>query len=57
LVYTPTIVVPAGFTRDNLPAGLCFISRPYGDGNLIKFAYAYEQATHHRRPPPSTTGL
>ncbi len=57
LVYVPTIVVPAGFTRDNLPAGLCFIGRPYDDGNLIKFAYAYEQATHHRRPPGSTTAL
>jgi amidase len=56
LVYVPTIVVPAGFTRDNLPAGVCFIGRPYDDGNLIKFAYAYEQATHHRRPPASTTG-
>jgi Asp-tRNA(Asn)/Glu-tRNA(Gln) amidotransferase A subunit family amidase len=57
LVYTPTIVVPAGFTRDNLPAGVCFIGRPYDDGNLIKFAYAYEQATHHRKPPASVTGL
>jgi Asp-tRNA(Asn)/Glu-tRNA(Gln) amidotransferase A subunit family amidase len=57
LVYVPTIVVPAGFTRDNLPAGVCFIGRPYDDGNLIKFAYAYEQATHHRRPPSSTTAL
>jgi amidase len=57
LVYVPTIVVPAGFTRDNLPAGVCFIGRPYDDGNLIKFAYAYEQATHHRKPPPSTTAL
>jgi Asp-tRNA(Asn)/Glu-tRNA(Gln) amidotransferase A subunit family amidase len=57
LVYVPTIVVPAGFTRDNLPAGLCFIGRPYDDGNLIKLAYAYEQATRHRRPPASTTGL
>ncbi len=57
LVWVPTIVVPAGFTRDNLPAGLCFIGRPYDDGNLIKFAYAYEQATHHRKPPASTTGL
>jgi Asp-tRNA(Asn)/Glu-tRNA(Gln) amidotransferase A subunit family amidase len=57
LVYVPTITVPAGFTRDNLPAGLCFIGRPYDDGNLVKFAYAYEQATHHRKPPASTTGL
>jgi amidase len=57
LVYVPTIVVPAGFTRDDLPAGVCFIGRPYDDGNLIRFAYAYEQATRHRRPPASTTAL
>jgi Asp-tRNA(Asn)/Glu-tRNA(Gln) amidotransferase A subunit family amidase len=57
LIWVPTITVPAGFTRDNLPGGLCFIGRPYDDGNLIKFAYAYEQATHHRKPPASTTGL
>jgi amidase len=57
LVYVPSIVVPAGFTRDNLPAGITFLGRPYNDGNMIKFAYAYEQATHHRRPPASTTPL
>jgi len=57
LVYVPTITVPAGFTRDNLPAGLCFIGRPYDDGKLIQYAYAYEQATHHRKPPASVTGL
>ena len=57
LVFVPSIVVPAGFTRDNLPAGITFLGRPYDDGNMIKFAYAYEQATHHRRPPASTTPL
>jgi len=57
LVFVPTIVVPAGFTRDNLPAGISFLGRPYDDGNMIKLAYAYEQATRHRRPPASTTPL
>ncbi len=57
LVFVPSIVVPAGFTRDNLPAGITFLGRPYDDGNMIKLAYAYEQATHHRRPPASTTPL
>jgi amidase len=57
MVFVPTIVVPAGFTRDNLPAGISFLGRPYDDGNMIKLAYAYEQATHHRRPPASTTPL
>jgi hypothetical protein len=44
LVFVPSVVVPAGFTRDNLPAGIVFLGRPYDDGNMIKFAYAYEQA-------------
>lgn len=57
LVFVPSIVVPAGFTRDNLPAGITFLGRPYDDGNMIKLAYSYEQATHHRRPPASTTPL
>ncbi len=57
LVFVPSIVVPAGFTSDNLPAGITFLGRPYDDGNMIKFAYAYEQATHHRHPPASTTPL
>jgi amidase len=57
MVFVPTIVVPAGFTRDNLPAGISFLGRPYDDANMIKLAYAYEQATHHRRPPASTTPL
>src|SRR5258706_5358935 len=57
LVYVPSVVVPAGFTRDNLPAGITFLGRPYDDGNMIKFAFAYEQATHHRKPPASVTPL
>jgi Asp-tRNA(Asn)/Glu-tRNA(Gln) amidotransferase A subunit family amidase len=57
LVFVPSIVVPAGFTRDNLPAGITFLGRPYDDGRMIRFAYAYEQATRHRKPPPSVTPL
>ena len=55
LIFVPSVVVPAGFTRDKLPAGIVFLGRPYDDGNMIKLAYAYEQATHHRRPPACTT--
>jgi amidase len=57
LVYVPSVVVPAGFTRDQLPAGITFLGRPYDDGNMIKFAYAYEQTTKHRKPPSSVTPL
>ena len=57
LVYVPSVVVPAGFTRDQLPAGITFLGRSYDDGKMIQLAYAYEQATRHRKPPASVTPL
>ncbi|MBL9199815.1 MAG: amidase [Opitutaceae bacterium] len=57
LIYTPTITVPMGFTVDGTPAGLAFLGLPYSDAELIKLAYAYEQATRHRQPPASTPAL
>jgi Asp-tRNA(Asn)/Glu-tRNA(Gln) amidotransferase A subunit family amidase len=54
LVFVPSVVVPAGFTRDNLPAGIVFLGRPYDDGKMITYAYAYECRTQHRKPPQST---
>jgi Asp-tRNA(Asn)/Glu-tRNA(Gln) amidotransferase A subunit family amidase len=48
----PAITVPMGFTRGNtLPAGLQFFGRPWDERALIRFAYAYEQSTRHRRAP------
>ena len=46
----PSITVPAGYTF-GLPVGLTFIGKPWGEGALIRLAYAFEQATRHRRPP------
>jgi Asp-tRNA(Asn)/Glu-tRNA(Gln) amidotransferase A subunit family amidase len=54
LVFVPSVVVPAGFTRDKLPAGITFLGRPYDDANMLRLAYAYEQATKHRKPPSTT---
>jgi len=51
LQSVPSVVVPAGFTRDKLPAGITFLGRPYADAEMLRFAFAYEQATHHRRAP------
>ena len=51
LIFVPSVVVPAGFTRDDLPAGITFLGRPYDDAKMIGFAYAYEHATRHRREP------
>jgi amidase len=49
----PAITVPMGYTHRDLPAGLTFLGDSFDEGTLIKFAYAYEQATKHRHPPPS----
>jgi amidase len=46
----PNINVPAGFSH-NLPIGISFFGRAYSEPTLIKIAYAYEQATKHRKPP------
>jgi len=51
LIYVPSVVVPAGFTSDDLPGGITFLGRPYDDANMINYAYAYEQKTNHRRIP------
>jgi Asp-tRNA(Asn)/Glu-tRNA(Gln) amidotransferase A subunit family amidase len=48
----PAITVPMAFTHgDALPAGLQFFGRAWSEATLLRLAYAYEQATHHRRPP------
>jgi len=46
----PNINVPAGFSHQ-LPIGISFFGRAYSEPTLIRIAYAYEQATKHRRPP------
>ena len=53
----PAITVPMGFTRGLLPAGLQLLGRPWAEGTLFRLAFAYEQGTHHRRPPPSAPPL
>jgi len=52
----PAVVVVGGFYAEGaegagLPFGLEISARPWRDGDLLGWAYAYEQATHHRRAP------
>jgi amidase len=46
----PHITVPMGYAR-GLPVGISFFGRAWSEPTLIRIAYAYEQATKHRRPP------
>ena len=47
----PAITVPMGFTESGLPLGLQLLARPFDEHKLFQYAYAYEQATRHRKPP------
>lgn len=49
----PAITVPMGFTKNRLPLGLQFLARPFDEHTLFQYAYAYEQATKHRKSPPN----
>lgn len=51
MIGVPAVVVPGGFYPSGLPFGLEISARPWKDGDLLGWAYAYEQATKHRRPP------
>jgi Asp-tRNA(Asn)/Glu-tRNA(Gln) amidotransferase A subunit family amidase len=51
MLGVPAVVVVGGFYDSGLPFGLEFAARPFKDGDLLGFAYAWEQATHHRHPP------
>jgi amidase len=53
----PAITVPMGYVHGTLPVGLQFVTRAYAEATMIKLAYAYEQATQHRRAPLSTPAL
>ncbi len=46
----PHITVPAGDVF-GLPIGISFFGRAWSEPVLLKIAYAFEQATHARKPP------
>ena len=47
------MTVPMGYTRDGrLPAGVTFLGRAWDESRIFELAFAYEQKTKHRKPPP-----
>src|SRR5580658_142492 len=51
MLGVPAVVVVGGFYENGLPFGMEFSARPFRDGDLLGYAYAWEQGTHHRHPP------
>jgi hypothetical protein len=58
----PSVQVPAGFTAGlngkdtpDYPLGATFTGRAWSEPTLLRLAYAFEQASHARRPPPGYT--
>jgi len=50
----PHLTVPMGEVQ-GLPVGLSFIGPAWSEARLLTLGYAFEQATHARRPPPVAT--
>jgi Asp-tRNA(Asn)/Glu-tRNA(Gln) amidotransferase A subunit family amidase len=53
----PAISMPAGFTSDGVPVGIELLGAAWSEPQLLAMAFAYEQATHPRRPPAITPAL
>ena len=53
----PALTVPGGFSAPSakaplgVPIGFEFLARPYRENDLLSIGYAFEQATHFRKPP------
>jgi len=50
----PDLIVPAGFSTDNLPIGISFLGPAFSESRLLALGYSFEQATKARRLPVHT---
>ncbi len=47
----PGVTFPAGYYASGAPFNLIAVGPLWSEPELLGFAFAYEQATHHRKPP------
>jgi amidase len=50
----PDLIVPAGFSTDDLPIGISFVGAAFSEARLLALGYSFEQATKVRRLPAHT---
>ena len=53
----PDLIVPAGFTTDDLPVTISFFGQAFSEPRLLALGYSFEQATHALRRPVNTPAL
>lgn len=53
----PSVMVPAGTDADGTPRSIQLLGPPFSEPLLLGFAWAFEQATRHRQPPPHAPPL
>lgn len=53
----PDLILPVGFTTDDLPVTLSFLGTAFSEAKLISLAYGLEQATRAIRRPVNTPAL
>lgn len=53
----PGMIVPGGFTSENLPVGIEFLARSFDEPTLFRIGSAYEHVSRHRKLPESTPKL
>ena len=53
----PDLIVPAGFTSDDLPVGLSFLGTAFSEAKLLALGFSFEQASRARRLPIHTPRL
>jgi amidase len=53
----PAILMPAGYTKKNLPIALQITGKPFDDLKLLQIARGYEVVSQHRRAPATTPSL
>jgi Asp-tRNA(Asn)/Glu-tRNA(Gln) amidotransferase A subunit family amidase len=53
----PAVIMPGGYTKENLPVGIQFVGKPFDDLVLLQVADGYEHASKRRKPPATTPAL